>query len=758
MRYPILFILMFLMLFFYQEGRSQDYSFKCGMTAGMDQESQSATLHYVGKHITSSGTLRVLVVFIRFADDNETAAIWPDANVLPDWAENFVSSSYSSTGNYYPGTVSNYFYENSYGNLHVIGDVYYLTTDSSEAYYHQIAAGPPVNSGAARAAIEMEALDKLDNPPYNVDFSVYDNWDRAGTYDDIQPGPDGEVDMIWFLTRDIDVNAQKPFHIGRAFLDADTHDRDGVTINGSFPGSGISMFMPHLDWAVNASQPPFGTGLIVNHVAHEMSHYFFGSGHWADDFFDTNITSNRSKSNLKTYVGGWEGEYSGYEKWRLGWMTPTAITTDGDNYTLWDLASTMNSANDRLYKIDIPGTSQYFLIENRRWISAFEPRYNNNSGTHGLLKPGVLIYQIISEVDDVPRVDVQKIDADGRFKWKMTHHGSNNGSQKDDFIEKDVPDSKNGYSETERIYITGFSGQHWNAQWHPDPNHPFGGGPYITTYSEGGIYQSGDDTGDSLDIYDVGDVLTPKSNPGSHYWNGTSFAETTLGIQILSFNPTNQTYKLAVRFTDPEELAPARPQNLKASSVCNQCEVQLDWDANMESDINKYNIYRKEVTNGTGWTLSYEFVTSVNHPTNSWIDEESVTNVGNRSLYYRITAVDNTQKESTYSDEVNIYAKIPKLSRNENEQKINDFELHPNYPNPFNPTTTFTFTLPESAPVRLTIFDLSGQQVAQLINEELPAGRYEIPFDASSLASGVYLYRLSAGQGFSQVRKMMLIK
>ena len=92
------------------------------------------------------------------------------------------------------------------------------------------------------------------------------------------------------------------------------------------------------------------------------------------------------------------------------------------------------------------------------------------------------------------------------------------------------------------------------------------------------------------------------------------------------------------------------------------------------------------------------------------------------------------------------------------------FENHNNttvldvFPNPFNPTTTFAFALPESLPVRLTIFDLTGRQVAELINEELPAGRYEIPFDASNLASGVYLYRMAAGQSFTQTRKMMLIK
>ncbi len=609
----------------------------------------------------------------------------------------------------------------------------------------------------------MEAFDKLDNPPYNVDFSVYDNWNKLATYD-IQPGQDGELDMCWFLTRNIQTtnfpSGQAPFDIGWALLDAGTHTRDGKTIKGGFPGSGIGMFEPLIYRSVNASQPPFGTYPVVNHVAHEMSHYFFGSGHWADGFTFTTITSNRSKSNLKTYVGGWAGVYSGYEKWRLGWMTPTPITADGDNYTLWDLASTMtHPVKYRLYQIDIPGTSQFFLIENRRWISAFEPRYNVNAGPHGLLKPGILIYHIIQEVDDVPKVKVQKIDADGRFKWKLVHHGLNNNSQLDDYIEKDVPDSKNGYSETERIYFPGILGQYWEAQWHPDPQHPFGGGPYLTTYSEGGQFETGDDTGDSLDIYDVGDVVTPWSNSGSHYWDGDSFAATTLGVQILSFNSPSQTYKLAVRFTNPEELAPARPLNLKATNITDA--ILLTWEANSEPDLAGYEVYRK-INNGAIQKISGSNLVA----TNSYVDggvQISNNTVAKHSYY--VIAVDSSNKKSTFSIPVVVNVEYVAQSgekrgaEDTNISKIPDnFELAQNYPNPFNPTTTFAFALPRRVGVRLTIFDLNGRQVALLLNEELPAGRYEIPFDASHLASGVYLYRLSAGPSFSQTRKMMLIK
>jgi len=85
------------------------------------------------------------------------------------------------------------------------------------------------------------------------------------------------------------------------------------------------------------------------------------------------------------------------------------------------------------------------------------------------------------------------------------------------------------------------------------------------------------------------------------------------------------------------------------------------------------------------------------------------------------------------------------------------FSLGQNYPNPFNPLTTIPFTLTESAPVRLEVYNTIGQRVAVLRNEVLPAGWHEVRFDATGLSSGVYVYRLeSAGQ--VQTRKLLLIR
>ena len=85
------------------------------------------------------------------------------------------------------------------------------------------------------------------------------------------------------------------------------------------------------------------------------------------------------------------------------------------------------------------------------------------------------------------------------------------------------------------------------------------------------------------------------------------------------------------------------------------------------------------------------------------------------------------------------------------------FNLEQNYPNPFNPTTTISFSIPSSAFTSLKIYDLLGNEVATLVNEEKPIGSYEVNFNASTPSSGVYLYRLTAGS-FTEMKKMILLK
>jgi hypothetical protein len=91
------------------------------------------------------------------------------------------------------------------------------------------------------------------------------------------------------------------------------------------------------------------------------------------------------------------------------------------------------------------------------------------------------------------------------------------------------------------------------------------------------------------------------------------------------------------------------------------------------------------------------------------------------------------------------------------KQAPRSFTLSQNYPNPFNPTTTIDFALPKAAYVKLSVFNVLGQKVAALVNAHMNAGQQSVVFDASKLSSGVYFYKLEAGD-FRSIKKMMLLK
>ncbi len=95
--------------------------------------------------------------------------------------------------------------------------------------------------------------------------------------------------------------------------------------------------------------------------------------------------------------------------------------------------------------------------------------------------------------------------------------------------------------------------------------------------------------------------------------------------------------------------------------------------------------------------------------------------------------------------------------RGDRPQTITAFELYPNVPNPFNPTTTISYSVDKTGHVRLDVFNMRGQQVRTLVNQQQRAGTYSVPFNAGDLPSGTYLYRLTAGGRF-MINKMALVR
>jgi len=88
---------------------------------------------------------------------------------------------------------------------------------------------------------------------------------------------------------------------------------------------------------------------------------------------------------------------------------------------------------------------------------------------------------------------------------------------------------------------------------------------------------------------------------------------------------------------------------------------------------------------------------------------------------------------------------------------VKNYELQQNYPNPFNPSTVINYSIPKSGLVTIKVFNILGQEITELVNDVKPVGTYQVSFDASDLTTGIYMYKIQAGD-FSATKKMMLVK
>jgi hypothetical protein len=131
-----------------------------------------------------------------------------------------------------------------------------------------------------------------------------------------------------------------------------------------------------------------------------------------------------------------------------------------------------------------------------------------------------------------------------------------------------------------------------------------------------------------------------------------------------------------------------------------------------------------------------------NSPKSYGFDDRSVTS-GKYS--YRLKQIDN-DGQYEYSKEIEVDLGLP-----------DRLELTQNYPNPFNPSTVIKYQLPGSSFVTLKVYDVISNEVATLVNEQKASGNYEVKFDGSKLASGMYIYQLNAGESVI-TKKMILIK
>lgn len=178
------------------------------------------------------------------------------------------------------------------------------------------------------------------------------------------------------------------------------------------------------------------------------------------------------------------------------------------------------------------------------------------------------------------------------------------------------------------------------------------------------------------------------------------------------------------------------------TAISNGNTITLNWSTATELNNSGFEVQRTVAGNEF---VTIGFVAGYGTTTESKNYKFIDANLTSGFYTYRLKQVDFDGTFS-YSNEVNVDVTAPVR-----------FELAQNYPNPFNPSTTIKFAIPQSAEVTLKVYNALGQEVSTLINQFMESGLHTINFDAGKLNSGIYFYKLDAGQ-YSDVRKMTLIK
>lgn len=246
---------------------------------------------------------------------------------------------------------------------------------------------------------------------------------------------------------------------------------------------------------------------------------------------------------------------------------------------------------------------------------------------------------------------------------------------------------------------------------------------------------------------DIGIYIS--TNSGTSWSSFNDGLPEAIMVFDLSISPANNSIRAAThgRGVFERKLWPDSPLPVELISFTSDVQensVKLQWKTGSEEN-NKEFVVERRVENSE-WRISGSVKGSGNSSTEQSYNFED-RNLITGKYFYRLKQTDynGNYKYHYLSNEVVIG--MP-----------DNFILEQNYPNPFNPTTKIKFTLPKDAIVKLTVFDLSGREVSRLINNELRKADYHtIEFNGINLASGIYFYRIEAGE-FVQSRKMVLIK
>jgi len=231
---------------------------------------------------------------------------------------------------------------------------------------------------------------------------------------------------------------------------------------------------------------------------------------------------------------------------------------------------------------------------------------------------------------------------------------------------------------------------------------------------------------------------------GGANWNPQT-SGTTMFLRSIHFVDNNTGWAVGVNGTILKTTnGGIIPVELTSFTAIAQSDyVELNWSTATETNNSGFEIERRQ---DSEWER-IDFVEGHGTTTESqqYFFVDDIRDVTATSIAYRLKQLD-FDGSFEYSDEVFV-----------ENIALSDFALHQNFPNPFNPSTKIRFSVPQSSNVIIKVFDILGNEIETLVNEEKPIGIYELTWYAEQLPSGIYFYRLQAGS-FVETKKMVLLK
>ena len=664
-----------------------------------------------GIYITSKGILRVLVVFASFPDDETPHPYWPAHNP-PLFMQQFIDPDTGSRSQT-PFNITNYFHQMSLGQLHVVGEAVWVESGHSQEEYR--------NGSYGRANMDVlpRQVDSL------VDFSKYDQWTRLADYSHANT-PDGAVDMIIMVWRTTMFE-----YLGEASLGY----KPAILADGKRIDMGYPMYVPLPAGSGVTCEYPYGDSpqQVMRTMAHEVGHWLLGGFHpynglkpdGKHQFWGILCAGQRLSSCANAY-----------DRERLGWIIIPELQPDHD-VSLTDFVTTGSA-----YKYHPPEGEpyEYFYLENHQQLSIFDD-VTANSGDKGVW----ILHQRgpYAEMDNL-RIRV----SDGNWRWENSRTTTECFSQELPVFRKTLPRVQAGESHRDQI-PTPSSAVNWMYVYE-DPSGMTHCGSFLAGELFGGAFTPRSNS-----------VFSPASNPASNTWNGqtTAFSlELTgeaEGVITIRYNSDFLDASPARRYLGVDPAA----QGMPAAGL------SLAWGASwaegqpLESDVG-WSELERQATVGGNWAVVYQGASTI------WSDETLMyDSSGTVPVLFRVRVRDTQGKYSCWSNEFQARARAvteagnrPAMHGSLPEQVV----LEANYPNPFNPSTTISYFLPERRSVHLEVFDLLGRRVKTLVNGEVGAGRHRVVWDGTDAggahtAGGVYLYRLQAGSFFS-IREMVVLR